>query len=137
MNHVIHTWASRTQAALSFVRGGHIVAEKDSWISQIRKGVIEVAILGLLDCEETYGSELVDKLAVYPALAISAGTVYPLMSRLKKAGLIDSVWRESPVGPPRKYYTLTDLGRSELGDMMIAWDSMSGAMSEVLQEVSG
>jgi len=112
------------------------VAEKDSWISQIRKGVIEVAILGLLDSEETYGSELVEKLSAYPALAISAGTVYPLMSRLNKAGLIDSVWRESPVGPPRKYYTLTLKGRAELDEMMMAWESVSGAVDQVLKEVS-
>lgn len=109
--------------------------EQDSWISQIRKGVVEVAILGMLSRGEMYGSEVVAALAERPELAISAGTVYPLLSRLKKAGLIDSVWRESPVGPPRKYYTLTSDGRRELSGMAAAWRGVSRGIDELLAGV--
>ncbi|QIK71931.1 PadR family transcriptional regulator [Propioniciclava coleopterorum] len=75
--------------------------------AQIRKGVVELAVLGLLVGGERYGSEIVDELGGQPALALTAGTVYPLLARLLKAEMISSTWRESPVGPPRKYYELT------------------------------
>lgn len=114
-----------------------VTSEKDSWISQIRKGVVEVAILGLLARGERYGSEIVAMLSEHPELAISAGTVYPLLSRLKKAGLVDSVWRESPVGPPRKYYHLTRTGRSELVEMTSAWHSVSRGIDSLLTGVDG
>lgn len=111
------------------------MTEKDSWISQIRKGVIEVAVLRLLGRKEMYGSELVSELSAYPQLAISAGTIYPLLSRLRKAGLIESVWRESPIGPPRKYYTLTAQGTAEAEEMAVAWRSVSRAVGEIVGEV--
>ncbi|MGE5434039.1 MAG: PadR family transcriptional regulator [Candidatus Doudnabacteria bacterium] len=109
-----------------------MVREQDSWVSQIRKGVVEVAILGLLAREQMYGSQLVDELSAHPELAISGGTVYPLLSRLKKAGVIHSSWQESPVGPPRKYYGLTDSGAAELENMAAAWRSVSRAIDSIL-----
>lgn len=112
-----------------------MASENDSWISQIRKGVVEVAVLGMLSREPMYGSQMVSELGEHDELAISAGTVYPLLSRLRKAGLIDSVWRESPVGPPRKYYTLTDCGRRELTGMAEAWDRVSSGIDAMLKGV--
>ena len=109
--------------------------EPDLWVSQIRKGVVEVAILGLLAREQMYGSQLVGELSAYPGLDISAGTVYPLLARLRRAGVIDSRWQESPVGPPRKYYRLTKDGAAELKVMAAAWRSVSKAMDAVLEEV--
>ena len=111
-----------------------MVREQDLWVSQIRKGVVEVVILGLLAREQMYGSQLVEALSTHPELAISAGTVYPLLSRLKKSGVIDSTWQESPVGPPRKYYRLTDTGAAELSDMSVAWHSVSRAVDSILQK---
>lgn len=110
-----------------------MVHETDRWISQIRKGVMELAVLGMLSHGEMYGSEIVDALAHRPELAISAGTVYPLLSRLRKSGDIDSVWRESPVGPPRKYYTLTAQGTKNLMSMSEAWNSVSEGIDVVLR----
>jgi len=110
--------------------------EKYSWVSQMRKGVVEVAILAMLAREQMYGSEIVGALASRPGLAISAGTVYPLLSRLKKSGSIESMWRESPVGPPRKYYTLTAKGRGELAEMAEAWREVSASIDSVLKGVS-
>lgn len=110
-----------------------MVREQDAWISQIRKGVVEVAILGLLSRREMYGSEIVTELAGHGELAITSGTIYPLLSRLKKGGLVDSTWQESPVGPPRKYYRLTDAGRIELAGMASAWRSVSSAVDRLIE----
>lgn len=109
--------------------------EQEAWISQIRKGVVEIAILGMLSRGEMYGSEIVNELAKKRELAISAGTVYPLLSRLKKSGVIDSVWRESPVGPPRKYYDLTEQGRAELVGMAEAWQGVARGIDDLLEGV--
>ena len=65
--------------------------------------------------------------------AISAGTVYPLLSRLKKAGVIDSTWQESPVGPPRKYYRVSDAGAVLLDRRRPQWDEFSSAVSQILK----
>jgi PadR family transcriptional regulator PadR len=100
--------------------------------SQFRKGVVELAILALLHREEAYGGEIVDRLSAYPGLAISAGTAYPLLSRLKKAGLIASVWRESPVGPPRKYYRLSADGERAFAGMATSWNEMKNEMDDLL-----
>jgi len=116
------------------VAGDRMLAEQDKWVSQIRKGVVELAILALLARERMYGSQLVDELSSHPELAISAGTVYPLLSRLRKAGVIDSVWEESPVGPPRKYYRLTDAGARHLGGMSAGWRSVVGTIDGLLAD---
>lgn len=100
--------------------------------SQFRKGVVELAILALLHREEAYGGEIVDRLAAFPGLAISAGTAYPLLSRLKRSGLIASVWRESPVGPPRKYYRLTADGEESFAGLARAWNGMKNDMDQLL-----
>ncbi|MBG6060053.1 PadR family transcriptional regulator PadR [Cryobacterium sp. MP_M5] len=100
--------------------------------SQLRKGVVELAILALVRRHEAYGAEIVDRLGAYPGLAITAGTAYPLLSRLKKSGLITSVWRESPVGPPRKYYRLSAEGEGAFGGLTQAWEDMKDAMDSLL-----
>jgi PadR family transcriptional regulator PadR len=107
-------------------------AESDGRMSQFRKGVVELAILALLHRGKAYGGEIVERLGVYPGLAISTGTVYPLLSRLKKSGLIDSSWSESPMGPPRKYYRLTASGRTELTAMTTAWEGVAEAMGALM-----
>lgn len=109
-----------------------MVDGRDGIPSQFRKGVVELAILALLHREEAYGGEIVDRLAGYPGLAISAGTAYPLLARLKRSGLIASVWRESPVGPPRKYYRLTAEGQASFADLARAWSGMRNDMEQLL-----
>jgi PadR family transcriptional regulator PadR len=108
--------------------------DTDSRLSQFRKGVVELAILALLHRGEAYGGEIVETLGGHPGLAISAGTVYPLLSRLRKSGVIDSVWRESPVGPPRKYYRLSVPGEAEFDDMARAWAGVTEAMDDLLRK---
>lgn len=109
-----------------------MAAGSEAIASQFRKGVVELAILGLLHSDEAYGAEIVDRLSEYPGLAISAGTAYPLLSRLRKSGLITSVWRESPVGPPRKYYRLSVEGERAFGGMAKEWQDMKHSMDSLL-----
>jgi PadR family transcriptional regulator PadR len=111
------------------------MAGNESWISQMRKGVLEIAVLALLARGEMYGFEIVSSLEANPQLTISAGTVYPLLSRLRKASLTESVWRESPVGPPRKYYQLTQAGSDELVQMTAAWAAFSAELDDLLGSV--
>ena len=110
--------------------------EADARVSQFRKGVLELAILALLDAGELYGVEIVERLAGVPGLAASSGTVYPLLSRLQKSGLVQAAWRESPSGPPRKYYRLSQAGRSDLATMSQSWRAMVGALDDLLKGVS-
>lgn len=109
------------------------MAENDTRTSQFRKGAVELAILALLDGGELYGAEIVERLSVLPGIAVTSGTVYPLLSRLNKAGLVDTVWRESPVGPPRKYYRLSGAGRSDLDGMAASWRGLSAAIDSLLE----
>lgn len=109
------------------------MAVNEPFASQFRKGAVELAILALLHDGEAYGAEIVDRLGAYPGLAISAGTAYPLLSRLKKSGLITSVWRESPSGPPRKYYRLSVDGDEAFGGMAKAWTDLRDAMDSLLK----
>jgi PadR family transcriptional regulator, regulatory protein PadR len=108
--------------------------DSDGRLSQFRKGAVELAILALLHRGEAYGGEIVELLSEHPGLAISGGTVYPLLSRLKKSGLIDAVWRESSLGPPRKYYRLTSSGGREFAAMAATWEGVAEAMEELLSK---
>jgi PadR family transcriptional regulator PadR len=109
-----------------------VTTEVDAWASQLRKGVLELAVLGLLEGEPRYGSQLVDDLSAHPDLAVTAGTVYPLLARLARSGLVSSTWRESPVGPPRKYYVLTPAGRTALAGSARLFGSVVAAMETIL-----
>src|SRR5215813_9035825 len=83
----------------------------DRWEVQLRKGCLELAILGILWPGKLYGLEILRRLEVDSDLALSAGTVYPLLARLKDDGLLESEWVEAEASHPRKYYRLTPLGR--------------------------
>ncbi len=102
-------------------------------VAQLRKGVLELAILGLLRARESYGGEIVTALATRPGLDASAGTVYPLLSRLKTSGLVDTRWEESTAGPPRKYYQLSAAGHAALADGSEAWRGLVHALDSLLE----
>lgn len=108
--------------------------KRDDELAQLRKGVLEIAVLALLRDRPRYGGELVDALAERPALAVSPGTVYPLLTRLRTAGRVETTWEESPVGPPRKYYALTPAGRSELVRLSAAWRELADSLTTLLEE---
>lgn len=86
--------------------------EIDNKITQLRKGILELAILTALYLRTHYGYSLVRDLTAAGALDLKEGTIYPILSRLAKEGLVRTEWVESNQGPPRKYYALTDAGRA-------------------------
>jgi PadR family transcriptional regulator PadR len=83
----------------------------DNKITQLRKGILELAILGALSHGRHYGYSLVRTISGSAALALTEGTIYPILGRLAKEGLVESEWVESSQGPPRKYYRLTPKGQ--------------------------
>ena len=110
----------------------------DKWEIQLRKGCLELAILGCLWPARLYGLEILRRLESDSDLVLSAGTVYPLLSRLKAEGLLKSEWVEADAGHPRKYYQLTPRGRSRAVEMAKMWarfsDKLKGPLSPVLKE---
>jgi len=106
----------------------------EQWVAQLRKGSLELCMLALLAQDERYGYQIAQGLAGAGGLAVSEGTIYPLLSRLQREGLVDSRWRESPSGPPRKYYRLTLAGRQALEAKTLAWEEFSRAVQAILQE---
>lgn len=111
-----------------------VESDRDAWDSQLRKGLVELAVLGLLARRPLYGSELVDQLGRHPALAVTAGTIYPLLARLSRSGAVSATWQESPVGPPRKYYALTGQGEQRLAAMAAGFGAVSAAITTILEE---
>src|SRR5512137_734429 len=97
----------------------------DKWEVQLRKGCLELAILGCLWPGKLYGLEILRRLESDSDLVLSAGTVYPLLSRLKAEGLLRSEWVEADAGHPRKYYQLTREGRSRAVEMAQTWARFS------------
>lgn len=101
----------------------------DNWTVQVRKGVLELCLLSALDAGELYGYALVKTLSATPGLSVAEGSIYPLLSRMRNAGLVDSRLEESPSGPARKYYRLTDAGRDRLRLMRPYFESLVRAVS--------
>lgn len=98
-----------------------MVVTADGWLSQLRRGAIEYCVLALLRDGERYGYELIRTLAKADGLVTSEGTVYPLLSRLQRGGLVTSRQRPSEHGPPRRYYQLTDEGGTALRAFVGQW----------------
>ena len=90
-------------------------------MSQLRKGVLEYCVLALLRDGQRYGFELVRALSEAEGLLVSEGTIYPLLSRLRRDDLVSTSWRESESGPPRRYYQLTDTGQRALSEFSAEW----------------
>ena len=104
----------------------------DKWEIQLRKGCLELAILGCLWPGKLYGLEILRRLESDSDLVLSAGTVYPLLSRLKSEGLLESEWVEAEAGHPRKYYRLTPTGRRRALQMTRMWSRFSENLEELL-----
>jgi PadR family transcriptional regulator PadR len=102
---------------------------------QLRKGCLELVILSCLWPGRLYGLEILRRLESDSDLALSAGTVYPLLSRLKAEGLLKSEWVEGDAGHPRKYYQLTAAGRSRAVDMAKVWAQFSTNLKRLVSPV--
>jgi PadR family transcriptional regulator PadR len=102
-------------------------------LSQLRRGALEFCILGLLREAERYSYEIVHALGEFDGLVTSEGTLYPLLSRLRKDGVVATRWRESPAGPPRRYYRLTSSGRARLEAFTVEWARFRDSVDAVLR----
>ena len=98
--------------------------------SQMRKGVLEYCILSLLAREDAYASSIISRLKDVNMIVVE-GTLYPLLIREKNQGLLTYRWEESPQGPPRKYYSITDRGREQLAQMDEAWKEIIATIEEI------
>src|SRR5580700_6922219 len=96
--------------------------DKDRRITQLRKGILELAVMGVLYRERHYGYSLVRVLAESGSISLKEGTVYPILARLDRDGLVRSEWVESDQGPPRKYYALTSSGRQLFDELNQEFD---------------
>ena len=86
----------------------------------MRKGLLQFLILKVIDADRVYVADILRKLAA-TEFATQEGTLYPLLSRMRRDGLVDYDWKESESGPPRKYYALTAGGRSQLAELVAYW----------------
>ncbi len=98
---------------------------EDNVKAQMRKGILEYCILALLSREDSYTPRIISALKEAEMIVVE-GTLYPILTRQKNAGLLTYRWEESPQGPPRKYYSLTDKGREYLAALDAAWDELVG-----------
>ncbi len=108
---------------------GDSTASDQKWEAQLRKGCLELAILATIGAGRLYGLEILRGLQASPTLAVSEGTVYPILSRLKAEGWLESEWVEAERGHPRKYYRLTGGGRQRAAEMARFWEQFAGGLS--------
>lgn len=106
----------------------------DNWTTQLRKGLLELAILNSVAPAPLYGYDIVRRLSDVDHLVITEGTVYPILSRLKNSGYVETYIEESPEGPARKYYRLTPRGREDLQRMNQHWDRLHDAIGGLRKE---
>jgi PadR family transcriptional regulator PadR len=104
----------------------------DESFSALRKGLLEFALLSLVSARTVYAGDILRRLEATP-LATQEGTLYPLLSRMRRDSLLDYEWVESDHGPPRKYYRITDSGRRRLDEMMTYWRKLT----ETLEQLRG
>ncbi len=103
----------------------------DNWTSQLRKGVLELCILNDIRNRKMYGYEIIRRLRKIEGLIISEGAIYPILSRLKRQGLVETSIQESSEGPPRKYYKLTKQGEEMVSQMNTYWQAISGVTDSI------
>lgn len=105
----------------------------DNTTAQMRKGTLEFCILLIIDRSPAiYAPEILKKLAAIDMVVVE-GTIYPLLSRLKRDGLLEYQWEESKSGPPRKLYSLTKDGKAALARLVKSWDSLATSISSLLR----
>ena len=106
---------------------------RETAISQLRRGVLEFCVLALLRDGERYSYELVRALGDADGLVTTEGTLYPLLGRLRREGVVDTTWRESPSGPPRRYYRLSPAGRKSLAAFVDEWSRFRASVDAILK----
>lgn len=105
--------------------------DTDNMQAQMRKGIHEFCILSILRREEAYPAEIVEQMRA-ANLTVLEGTLYPLLTRLKNAGVLSYRWVESTGGPPRKYFSLTKAGEKYYQEMLSQWQALSDAVNRLI-----
>lgn len=103
-------------------------------LTQMRRGTLEYCVLAVLGKGERYAFDLVKTLANIDGMVTSEGTLYPLLTRLRKDGLVESTWQESPKGPPRRYYRITAEGVRALGEFAEEWRRFRTSVDRLIEE---
>ena len=98
--------------------------------ASIRKGLLEFLILKIIASDKVYVADMLRRLST-TEFATQEGTLYPLLSKMRREGAVEYEWQESDAGPPRKYYKLTAKGRSQLSDLNDYWKTINGTLSEL------
>lgn len=105
-----------------------VVGETRDPLTELRRGVLEHCVLAVIRQQESYAFEIVRVLSGAGGLVTSEGTIYPLLSRLRRDGMVTTAWRESDAGPPRRYYQLTSEGRQALDAFVREWSRFREAV---------
>lgn len=102
---------------------------------QMRKGILEFCILHIISRGEVYASDMLEELTSARIMVVE-GTLYPLLTRLRKAGLVEYKWVESSSGPPRKYYTITSTGQDFVDNLDKTWQELVNSTSQIITKKS-
>ena len=102
----------------------------DEKFAAIRKGLLEYLILKIVSADKVYAADILKRLSTTD-FATQEGTLYPLLSKMRRDGLLDYEWQESDAGPPRKYYELTAKGKSQLADLNDYWKHLSATIAQL------
>lgn len=100
--------------------------------AQMRKGILELCILAILNQKERYSSEILDALKDTELIVVE-GTLYPLLTRLKNEELLGYRWEESSSGPPRKYYSITEKGIEVLNELKTSWSTLAESVNNLIK----
>jgi PadR family transcriptional regulator PadR len=106
------------------------------WITQFRKGLVELCVLAALRDDEAYGYQIVEMLGGVAGLELTESTVYPVLARLARQRCLTVRAAPSPNGPPRRYYRLSEAGRQRLSEMINHWESIQSSITQLIQGVS-
>ena len=109
-----------------------VAGETRDPLTELRRGVLEHCVLAVVRQSESYAYEIVRSLADQGGLVTSEGTIYPLLSRLRRDGLVETTWRESESGPPRRYYRLTAAGEHVLDAFVGDWTRFTAAVNALI-----
>src|SRR5215831_116026 len=102
----------------------------DGKLGNIRKGMLEFLILKIIAADKVYVADMLERLSS-TEFATQEGTLYPLLSKMRRENLVDYEWRESEAGPPRKYYKLTAKGRAQLSELNEYWKQINSTISQL------
>ena len=107
--------------------------DMNAWATEIRRGIVEMCVLSVLREEEGYGYEIIERLRSQADLELTESTIYPLLARLSKDGLLLIRVAKSPRGPQRRYYRLTSEGNRRLAQIIEHWESLNQSVSKLLK----